>query len=121
MPKPIRTFIAVKIALPHAIGSVLEALDDMRGSVKTVASDQSHVTLKFLGDIDPRTVGDVGNVVQSIAARRQAFDLRIVGLGAFPSLQHPSVVWAGLKNAEPLIEIAAELDAALEPLGLPRE
>ncbi len=121
MSNPIRTFIAVKILAPHALSGVMGSLDEMRGPLKTVDRDHFHVTLKFLGDIDPARSADVGSAMQAVAAGRSAFEVRIVGLGAFPSPQRPSVVWAGLEPAEPLVQMAAKLDAALDPLGFPRE
>jgi 2'-5' RNA ligase len=40
-----------------------------------------------------------------------------MGLGAFPNLRRPSVVWVGLDQAELLGRLAADLDRALAPLG----
>src|SRR5262249_50328419 len=42
------------------------------------------------------------------------------GLGAFPSLRRPRVLWAGL-NGPGLPELAGRVDAALTPLGFPAE
>jgi 2'-5' RNA ligase len=117
MAKSVRAFIAVKVEAPRSLRAVISALGEMGGPVKAVDSDILHVTLKFLGDTDPRQLGDVGQAVQAAAAGRSAFQLRIAGLGAFPTPARPSVVWAGLEEAEPLVEIATDLETSLEALG----
>jgi RNA 2',3'-cyclic 3'-phosphodiesterase len=39
----------------------------------------------------------------------------------FPHAERPNVVWAGLRGADTLASLAAELEAGLEPHGFPRE
>jgi 2'-5' RNA ligase len=121
MSQPIRAFIAVQLAAPRALRSVVSTLAAMGGPVKAVSDDDLHVTLKFLGDTDPNQVADISRLVTTAAAGHSAFEARIVGLGAFPTPHRPSVVWAGLVGAEPLIAIAGALETSLEPLGFSRE
>ena len=42
------------------------------------------------------------------------------GIGVFPSLQRPRVLWVGLKGPA-LHGLAERVETALEPLGFPRE
>src|SRR3989442_14836707 len=49
------------------------------------------------------------------------FMVRLVGTGAFPNLHRMNVLWVGMEDADPLVEIARRLEAGLEPLGYPRE
>ena len=53
---------------------------------------------------------------------RPAFQLALSGLGAFPSPVRPRVLWAGIgEGAGAAADVAARIDAALDPLGFPRE
>jgi 2'-5' RNA ligase len=121
MSQPIRAFIAVKIAAPRALRSMISTLGTMGGSVKAVSDDALHVTLKFLGDTDPGQISEIARIVQAVSEPHSALEVRLVGLGAFPGVHRPSVVWAGLENAETLVVIANALETALEPLGFSRE
>ena len=121
MSQPIRAFIAVRFEPPRALCSVIATLGALGGSVKCVADEGLHVTLKFLGDTDPNDITEISRLVSGAAAGHSPFEARVVGLGAFPTPERPSVVWAGLSGAEPLIAIAGALETAVEPLGFARE
>ena len=121
MASPIRTFIAVKIPATDALKETVSQLGAMGRAVKVVAVDRLHVTLKFLGDTDPDLVGEIGGIVQSASVGKSPFKLRLHGLGAFPHLGRPSVVWAGLENAETLALMAETLEEKLKPLGFAPE
>lgn len=86
-----------------------------------MAETNLHVTLKFLGQIDPARVDAIADALASVAARTPPFDLDVRGLGAFPTADRPRVVWAGLHPAAPLATLAREVDAALGTLGVSRE
>ena len=119
--KPIRAFIAVKIPATPSLRKVSRQLAEMGRPVKAVAADNLHVTLKFLGDTDPELIPEISGIVEAAAAAESASELRVVGLGAFPHLDRPSVVWAGLQDAETLTAIAAKLEKRLKPLGFKPE
>lgn len=121
MSKPIRAFIAIKLASPPSLSVVITKLDVIGRPVKAVHADRLHVTLKFLGDISPELISQLGDAIRGIANAHSAFNLRIRGLGAFPNVRRPTVVWAGLENGETLVNMAAELDKRLKPLGISQE
>jgi 2'-5' RNA ligase len=79
-----------------------------------------HLTLKFLGEIDPSRVPDFAAALR--AAATPAFDLRIRGLGAFPDLRSPRVVWCGIEGEiEKLASLQARVEEACAGLGFKRE
>jgi len=124
--KSIRAFIAVSIreatdgSLP-VLARVQRQLGEMNRAVKAVAADQQHVTLKFLGDTQPQRIADVARVLSDVILAHHAFCTRLFGVGAFPHAERPSVIWAGLDEAETLCEIASDLEARLEEFGFARE
>ncbi|MGH7128895.1 MAG: RNA 2',3'-cyclic phosphodiesterase, partial [Planctomycetaceae bacterium] len=117
----LRTFIAVKVPATRPLRPVLAEFETMGRAVRAVAADGLHVTLKFLGDTRQDAVAEIEETLRAVVAETAAFDVRLVGLGAFPHAGRPSAVWAGIQDAEPLTEIAAELERALEPLGFAAE
>lgn len=121
----IRAFIA--IALPDPIKASLSSLEDrLRPAehpyVKWVGTEGIHLTLKFLGNIAP---DQVPRIIEAIAPASQGlspFELQIGGLGVFPNLQHPRVIWVAVTGeVERLIALQRGIDQALAPLGFPRE
>ncbi len=121
MPESLRTFVAVRIPPSGPLRNAIAALDAMGRAVRTSSVDQLHVTLKFLGETASDQVDAIAAVVAGAVADQPAFDLEIVSLGTFPHVARPSVVWAGVRGAEPLAALAERLDAALEPMGFARE
>ncbi len=117
MSKPLRLFIAVKVPSPPSLRKVLKHLETMGRPVKPVSADNLHVTLKFLGDTNPARIPEIRNAVSEAVHGEKSFETHIVGLGAFPRIQRPSVIWAGLENGEPLIKIAESLETKLSGLG----
>jgi 2'-5' RNA ligase len=108
----------VRAALAGAIGH----LQTRAREVAWVAPENLHVTLKFLGAVDEERLPAVGQALAAVAAAAQRFELVVAGLGAFPTVTRPRVVWAGIAaGAEPLASLASEVDAALGALGFPRE
>jgi RNA 2',3'-cyclic 3'-phosphodiesterase len=120
----VRGFIAVE--LPETVKTFLRdissELQQCRADVKWVRPENIHVTLKFLGNVRGDLIPAVENLMKSILIGQPAMDMRVSGLGAFPGLSRPRVIWAGLKDASGrLAPLATELDKALEPLGFERE
>jgi 2'-5' RNA ligase len=79
-----------------------------------------HVTLKFLGSVEEELLEGVAERLQKVA-RRPPLEARVACLGAFPSTIEPKVLWVGVDGGEPLLALAAQLEAEMVELGLERE
>ena len=137
MPESIRLFVAVLVSeatfstgheeaegstpVDVTLSSVLDELREIGKPVKPVAAHNLHITLKFLGDTDPEIVPEIEAIVNQAASSETAFQWTFRGVGAFPSPKRPSVVWAGIENAEPCIRMATQLNESLETLGFSAE
>jgi len=90
--------------------------------MRWVRPELMHITLKFLGDIDPNQIIEYQSFAQSAANKSQPFQLRLNKLGAFPNFDKPRVIWAGASNVpDALNQLHATLDQQLETFGFRRE
>jgi 2'-5' RNA ligase len=87
-----------------------------------VDTDNFHITLKFLGDVEDQRAEEIGASLGAAVADIDAFDIALRGLGAFPTPLRPRVIWAGVDAGERwLAAIANAVERSLAPLGFPAE
>lgn len=119
-----RSFIALEMppeARNFAAGLIKE-LKPSGADVKWVEPVNLHLTLKFLGEVDPGATADIITALEGALAGRGAPGLSAVGCGAFPKARAPRVVWLGLDGqTEMVAQMARALETALEPLGFEPE
>jgi len=117
----IRAFIAIE--LPDPVKDSLSSLEDrLRPAehpyVKWVDPQGIHLTLKFLGNIAPDQVPRIIEAITLASQGTSPLKLQIGGLGAFPNLQRPRVIWVAVTGeVDPLIALQRGMDQALVPLG----
>ena len=120
----IRSFIAVPV--PGSIAKAManaahEAFGDI-DHIRMVNPRSMHLTLKFLGDMKKDVLDKIGDVLSDIACRRSSFAVKAAGIGAFPNLKNPKVLFVPLTGeTEALIDMAARLEKALIPYGIDPE
>lgn len=80
-----------------------------------VAPETLHLTYVFLGAVTEDRVPEVTGAVERTAGLFKSLTVRLGGLGAFPSFEHPRVLWLGLDEAGhgPLKELACRLSETL--------
>ena len=117
----IRAFVAVEIPLFREVEELVEALRNCRAKLSVPRASSLHITLKFLGDIDQGQIGDIREVMKTVAAKLQPFEARISGVGAFPNVKKPRILWLGIEDDGSLGKIAEEIDSGLASVGFPRE
>lgn len=105
--RPLRTFIALPLpaewtlALESVIGNLRS---ETSGAVRWVQPSGIHLTLKFLGPTDARTVPEIlAGLVASLQGA-QAPVLSLSGLGTFPNNRNPRVLWAGVTGELDILE-----------------
>ena len=119
----IRAFLAIDLN-----ATIREALDEFQDQVapilaiKWVLPHSMHLTVKFLGDIDGGQVTGVQDALREVVKDASPFSLTIKGLGGFPSLQRPRILWAGVSGEVDHLEwLVACVESALSPLGFVQE
>lgn len=121
-PQGVRSFIAIEI--PQAAKELLAALSgrlrvpEVRAT--WVKPENMHLTLRFLGHIEPGRLETLAAELKIAYQGREPFELHIRETGAFPNTRKPSVIWAGLEPLEgPLAEVQAIAGRAACDIGLP--
>lgn len=98
----IRAFIAIPIpaTLQTTIRQGTASLQQEAGSklVRWVPVQNMHLTLKFLGDISEADVDTLKAALKKEMESQPAFEITLKGLGAFPSISRPRVVWLGVED-----------------------
>lgn len=89
--------------------------------VKWVGPDRLHLTLKFLGRTDRDRAPEVGRALDRAAGEFGPMELRLTGVGAFPSLRAPRVLWLGVEGPPALAALHEAVDESLSELGFERE
>ena len=120
----LRSFIAVEIPLEirEAIGRVAAPLQKGIGSVvRWVPTENLHLTLKFLGDVSPANVEMLSQMLRAEADLFTCFDMDLSGIGSFPNLKRPRVIFIGIQ-APPMLEaLQRGIESASRRLGYESE
>ena len=118
------TFIALTIPeeVKAALISAMGELRTKNHAVRWAKPEGLHITLKFLGDIEEKTVAPLGADLDRIAARCPELNLSLAGFGAFPAVKRPRVIWAGLAgDVQELTGLSAGIDEACLGYGIGKE
>jgi RNA 2',3'-cyclic 3'-phosphodiesterase len=93
-----RTFIA--IPLPNECQILLDQMQQSlratKAEVRWIAIPSIHLTLKFLGEVDPETIPKLNALLSETCKSERRFELRLHGLGCFPNARNPRVIWCGI-------------------------
>jgi len=119
----IRAFVAIRAssAVERAIDDLITELRTHNDGIRWVSSANLHLTLKFLGPSVPaEKIDRLQPELSKIAADTHPFDLEAAGVGGFPDLTHPHVLWVGLRS-DALRDLAARVDDAASRCGFERE
>jgi len=114
----IRAFVGVRIdpKMTQKISEVQSQLKRSLTGIRWVVQENLHFTLKFLGAVEEEKITSIIEAVGRAVRPVQPFSLAAGGIGVFPDIRKPRVLWVGLE-AQGLQTLSQEVEAALEPLG----
>ncbi len=119
----IRAFISVDIEDPVVVSRIARIRDSFIATgapMKPVEDKNFHVTIRFLGEIPVTLIDDIERVIAESKPRRTRLVLE--GVGAFPSLSRPRVLWVGIsKGSDELERIHSVIERGLRRLGFRAE
>jgi RNA 2',3'-cyclic 3'-phosphodiesterase len=110
----------IRQRLVRLIAKLEPASRDAQSKVRWVQPESLHITLKFIGHITDEQLPGVRAALIAIRPR-EPVDLHYRGIGFFPNPRRPRVLWCGVDASPHLVKLAAEIESALEPLGVTRE
>ncbi|MBE7534572.1 MAG: RNA 2',3'-cyclic phosphodiesterase [Anaerolineales bacterium] len=120
----LRAFIAIEIPqqIQHAIHKATSNLRrKLGGSIRWVAPENIHLTLKFLGDIAPAQADALTSILRAQADSVRAFEIEVGKLGSFPDVKRARVLWIGLHAPAELSALSCGIESACTRLGFESE
>jgi 2'-5' RNA ligase len=110
---PPTLFLAVELPdrLCQVLLPVLQLLQEAGPELQAARPDALHITLQFLGRVEPSRLPSVLAAAEEVATGATPFQVLIEGIGTFSRPGWPAVVWAGAGVGE------AELGGLAEGLG----
>ncbi len=123
--KNIRAFLAID--LPAVVLENIQAIQNsfkknIQGVIRWVRPEGIHLTLKFFGDISAQDIENISEVIAKRMTDVPPFSLEIIGLGAFPDVTRPRVIWMGITGQlGPLLSLQKDLEGEFSLLGFPKE
>jgi 2'-5' RNA ligase len=119
-----RLFFAVRVSdeVKRDIGAALTTFPVRNPPWRWIVPGNLHITLKFLGEVDEKLLGDLREVARHAASRIRPFRVRYGPFGGFPALSRPRVIFfEATEGTRELAALAGELEGGVEMLGIPRE
>lgn len=116
----IRCFVAVEIPEPiqALLTPVQTHLQPQIRKASWTKTGNFHLTLKFLGDVHPEAIHEVSETLQRVTDTYSPFSIAFGGIGAFPNLARPRVIWMGVKQgASTVSRLAKTVNLELKHLG----
>jgi 2'-5' RNA ligase len=116
-----RIFVGIDISeeVREKIARFLEGVSPFASEARWVRPESLHITLKFIGEQKQEQVTAIGKALESVQSN--PFEVGLAGTGFFPSPTSPRVFWIGIRAGAQLAQLAADVDAAVHGLGIPRE
>jgi len=118
----VRLFVALDFpdAVRHAVRDLIARLKPTCRSAKWVRPEAMHITLKFIGEVNAEKLTPIRGALAPVYSAASV-EMQFRGLGFFPNERRPRVLWCGVKASLNLAELAADVERALVPLGIPAE
>jgi 2'-5' RNA ligase len=117
-----RLFVAVDTP-PEVRRELVRVRDDLRrfgADVRWEPDGKLHCTLKFLGDVPERILPALGDALAATAGATSPMEVRYAGVGCFPDIRRPKIVWAGMRSGG-LAALAESVDITCAGFGMSRE
>ena len=120
----LRCFIAISLPreLKAEILGIQDRLKSAGADVSWTRQEGMHLTLKFLGEIEEKGIPKIERALDMAVDGVTTFVLSVSGMGIFPDLRSPRVVWIGLKEeGNNLIKLHKGVEEELKKIGFPSE
>lgn len=119
-----RLFVAIEV--PEDVRDVLRAIQEQTrvnlgaaaGLVRWTRSEGIHITVQFLGEVPDTQIAPIQAALGQAVASASPFTLQVGGLGAFPNMRRPRVLWLGLSgDTDAALLLGEKVQSSLAALG----
>ncbi len=106
------------LEIPAALRQALSLLRGGLPGARWIDSENYHITLRFIGDVDDDIVQEIAWLLGKV--RRKNFELRLDGVQSFGG-RKPRAVVATAAPSQPLMELQAEHERLMQRVGFEPE
>jgi RNA 2',3'-cyclic 3'-phosphodiesterase len=124
----VRAFIAIDLPeeIRHALNTVEQQIqarggEPARKAIRWVSAGNMHLTLKFLGEVSTSNLQSLSQKLKEEANRHAALTFTVSGLGAFPNVRRPRVLWVGVQAPPGLLALQKSIETGAQRLGYQSE
>lgn len=121
----IRAFIAIELPqeIQERLNQIINRLKEQMGDVpvRWVDPENIHLTLKFLGDVSVTNIQVLQELLYAEVNSYKPMVISVGGLGAFPKLRSPRVIWVGVESPPEMVSIQRGIDAQTARIGYPSD
>ncbi len=116
----LRIFICIPLPdeIIREVEQIQEKVRQKEDGIKWGHPKTMHLTLQFLGDVKEATVEEIGRMITPSIESTPAFSLSLEGVGAFPNVRRPKVLWIGIQDKSGhLVKLQEQIAAQLLKMG----
>ncbi len=120
----IRSFLAIELLEPilKKIGEVQADIRSTHAEVRWTDPEKIHLTLKFFGNIEESRIDPIFKSIEEPIRNTLPFSIKVRGVGAFPHLKNPRVIWIGLVEERGILtSLQKQIETQLEKVGIQPE
>ena len=115
----VRAFVAVRPSVDLHKACTGVAATGCKLPMRWVRPESVHLTLKFLGDVPADTLPAIHQALRQAAEGLAPFSVVARGLGCFPNVSRPRVLWMGLDDPRrELLPLQRRIESILAALGI---
>jgi 2-5 RNA ligase len=116
----VRIFIAIDLPSPirERIKECQQALSATEARLTLVNADSAHITLKFIGEVDPSTVAPIISALCTIHFPPFEYEVSRIGTN---NPRSPRVIWSNVQDRGACADLHRQIEQVLAPFGVPKE
>ncbi|MDH3347077.1 MAG: RNA 2',3'-cyclic phosphodiesterase [Desulfobulbaceae bacterium] len=101
--------------IPSNVRERLALMSCGLAGARWVESEQLHLTLRFIGDVDKQQQVNIEDALAEIEA--VPFSMQLEGIGFFPLRGRPRVLWVGVAENPHLLQLQKRIESAVVRSG----
>lgn len=114
-----RVFIAVDFSdnVRQRLAEMIKSLRQTDIRASWVKTENLHITMKFIGDVDEGSVPDLCLILDRIGTKERCFQVNLRGAGFFPRRGQPRILYTATDQQQRFLKLITQLDRELRPIG----